>query len=144
MRYKITLVILITITAVIGCTKVEEPYASPETTVETFAAKMAEGDYDGAMACYNEESTTFIGDEVSGLTEEEIRNLFLKSLENSAEPYSENEPENVRMISAVVTYELGGVPHTHHLVVEDGEWKINIASNAPLPAGGFTPEGSGE
>ena len=79
MRYIITIILSMTITAVIGCTKVEEPYASPETTVETFAEKMAEGDYDGAMACYNEESTTFIGDEVSGLTEDEIHNLFLKS-----------------------------------------------------------------
>ncbi len=81
---------------------------------------------------------------MSGLTEDEIHNLFLKSLENSAESYTENEPENIRMISAVVTYELGGEPHTHHLVVEDGEWRINIDGSAPLPAGGFTPGDSGE
>jgi hypothetical protein len=144
MRYTITTTVLIAIVALIGCTKDEQPYASPETTVNTFAAKMAEGDYEGAMACYNEESTISIGDDISGLTEDEIRNLFLKSLEGSAVPYTENKLENLRMTAAIITYDLGGVPHTHHLVVEEGEWKINIAGNAPLPAGGFTSEGSGE
>lgn len=144
MRYAIITAVLIAALALIGCTKEEQPYASPETTVNTFAAKMAGGDYEGAMACYNEESTISIGDDISGLTEDEIRNLFLKSLENSAGPYKESEPENVRITAAIVTYELDGDPHTHHLVVEEGEWKINIAGNAPLPAGGFTPEGSSE
>jgi hypothetical protein len=137
MRYITITATLVVVIALIGCTKEEQPYSSPEATVETFAMKMAEGDYEGAMDCYNEESTSFIGDEVAGLTEEEIRNLFLKSLENTSEPYKENEPENVRLVSAVVTYELGGIPHTHHLVVEDGEWKINISGGAPLPAGGL-------
>ena len=144
MRYATITMALIVVIAFIGCTKEEQPYASPEATVETFAMKMAEGDYEGAMDCYNEESTLFIGDDVSGLTEDELRNLFLKSLENSADAYAENEPENVRLVSAVVTYELGGIPHTHHLVVENGEWKINISGGAPLPAGGLNFGDSGD
>ncbi|MCP4229585.1 MAG: hypothetical protein GY771_05505 [bacterium] len=144
MRYIVITATLIVITALVGCTKEEQPYVSPEATVETFAAKMAEGDYEGAMNCYNEESTLFIGDEVAGLTEDELQNLFLKSLENTSEPYTENEPENVRLVSAVVTYELGGIPHTHHLAVENGEWKINISGSAPLPAGGLTYGDNGE
>ncbi len=51
MRYIIIITALTALAVFIGCTKEEHPYASPETTVKTFAAKMGEGAYEGAIAC---------------------------------------------------------------------------------------------
>jgi ketosteroid isomerase-like protein len=110
-----------------ACTKEEEnPYATPESTVRTFAAAMKRGDFDGALDCYADAALTSKGVGVEGLSENEIRNLFLKSLEAAQEPYAKEDLTNLegRLLTAEVTYELGGTKHTHTLVNQDGEWKI--------------------
>jgi hypothetical protein len=112
----------------VGCTKeeAENPYAKPEDTVRAFAEAMKKGDFEAALDCYADTalSSTTVG--VEGLSESEIRNLFLKSLEASQEPYAKDEVAGLeaRLLTAEVTYELGGVKHTHTLVNQDGEWKI--------------------
>ena len=140
MRYLTTATAILLI-ALVGCTKQEHIYDSPEATIATFVERMANDDFEGAMDCYNENSTKSIGDDIAGLTDDEIRNLFLKSLENSSEAYKENTPEDIRIVSAVVTYELGDETHTHNVVVENGEWKINITGGGALPPGGLSPFG---
>jgi hypothetical protein len=111
-----------------GCTKepAENPYVTPEDTVRVFAEAMKKGDLEAALDCYADTalSSTTVG--VEGLSEHEIRNLFLKSLEASREPYAKEEIANLesKLLTAEVTYELGGVKHTHTLVNQGGEWKI--------------------
>jgi hypothetical protein len=111
-----------------ACTKEapENPYATPEDTVRVFAAAMKTGDFETALDCYADEALTSKGVGVEGLSESEIRNLFLKSLEAAQEPYAKEEPTNLqgRLLTAEVSYELGGVKHTHTLVNQNGEWKI--------------------
>jgi hypothetical protein len=111
-----------------ACTKekAENPYATPEGTVRTFAEAMKKGDFAAALDCYDDAALSSEAVGVEGLSETEIRNLFLKSLEASREPYSQDEVTNLetRLLTAEVTYELGGVKHTHTLVNQEGEWKI--------------------
>ena len=111
-----------------ACTKEEpeNPYATPEDTVRGFAAAMKDGDFETALDCYADAALTSKGVGVEGLSENEIRNLFLKSLEAAQEPYAKEELTSLegRLLTAEVTYELGGVKHTHTLVNQDGEWKI--------------------
>jgi hypothetical protein len=111
-----------------ACTKEEtaNPYATPEGTVQTFADAMKKGDFAAALDCYDDAALSSEAVGVEGLSESEIRNLFLKSLEASQEPYAQDELANLetRLLTAEVTYELGGVKHTHTLVNQEGEWKI--------------------
>ncbi len=111
-----------------ACTKeeTENPYATPEGTVRTFADAMKKGDFATALDCYDDAALSSEAVGVEGLSESEIRNLFLKSLEASQEPYAQDELANLetRLLTAEVTYELGGVKHTHTLVNQEGEWKI--------------------
>jgi hypothetical protein len=111
-----------------GCTKEEaqNPYATPEGTVRTFADAMKKGDFGAALDCYDDAALSSEAVGVEGLSDHEIRNLFLKSLEASREPYTQDEVTNLetRLLTAEVTYELGGVKHTHTLVNQEGEWKI--------------------
>ncbi|MGD8717605.1 MAG: hypothetical protein PVH29_02175 [Candidatus Zixiibacteriota bacterium] len=119
------LVLVLTLAA---CTKEEadNPYATPEDTVRTFATSMKDGNFDAALDCYADTALSSATAGVEGLTEAEIRNLFLKSLEANQEPYASDEVTNLdsRLLTAEVTYDLGGVKHTHTLVNQDGEWKI--------------------
>lgn len=111
-----------------ACTKekAENPYATPESTVRAFAEAMKKGDFAAALDCYDDAALSSEAVGVEGLSESEIRNLFLKSLEASREPYAQDEVTNLetRLLTAEVTYELGGVKHTHTLVNQEGEWKI--------------------
>lgn len=128
MRICLTAAALALVLTAVGCTKeeAESPYATPEDTVHAFAEAMKKGDFETALDCYADTalSSTTVG--VEGLSENEIRNLFLRSLEASREPYAKDEIANLesRLLTAEVTYELGGVKHTHTLVNQDGEWKI--------------------
>ena len=128
MRICITAAALALVLIAVGCAKeeAENPYATPEDTVHAFAEAMNKGDFEAALDCYADTalSRTTVG--VEGLSESEIRNLFLRSLEASREPYAKDEIANLesRLLTAEVTYELGGVKHTHTLVNQDGEWKI--------------------
>jgi hypothetical protein len=111
-----------------GCTKerAENPYATPEDTVRVFAEAMKKGDLDAALGCYADTALSSTAGGVEGLSEHELRNLYLKSLEASREPYAKEEITNLetKLLTAEVTYELGGVEHTHPLVNQGGEWKI--------------------
>lgn len=113
---------------IMGACHKEEPklYATPENTVKAYAAAMKSGDYESALDCYANSALSESAIGVAGLGKDEIRNLFLKSLANSQEPYAKNEPAKiqVKMMTAEVTYELGGAKHTHTLVNQNGEWKI--------------------
>jgi len=128
MRTWITVAALALALTLAACTKdePENPYATPEDTVRAFAAAMKEGDFERALDCYADDALTSKGVGVEGLSESEIRNLFLKSLEAAQEPYANEEVTNLegRLLTAEVTYELGGATHTHTLVNQDGEWKI--------------------
>jgi hypothetical protein len=128
MRTWLTVAALTLAFGLAACTKEEpeNPYATPEETVRIFAAAMKDGDLETALACYANEALTSKGVGVEGLSESEIRNLFLKSLEAAREPYAKEELANLegRLLTAEVTYELGGVKHTHTLVNQEGEWKI--------------------
>jgi len=106
--------------------KEESPYATPEATVRAYARAMKDGDFEAALACYADTALSDTGIGVVGLSRDEIRNLFLKSLANSQEPYAHNEPKNLRAryVTAEVSYDLGGESHTHTLVNVNGEWKI--------------------
>lgn len=111
-----------------ACHKEEEgkPFATPEATVQTYVRAMKEGDFEGALACYADSALSETGTGVVGLSREEIRNLFLKSLANSQKPYTEHDIKNLRAryVTAEVSYDLGGETHTHTLVNQNGEWKI--------------------
>jgi len=111
-----------------GCHKEKEegPYATPEATVRAYAEAMRSGDFEGALGCYADSALAESSVGVVGLTKEEIRNLFLKSLADSQEPYVKNQPAKleVKMLTAEVTYDLGDGKHTHTLVNQNGEWKI--------------------
>jgi hypothetical protein len=128
MRRCITLAGLVLVLLALGCTKeaADNPYATPEETVRLFADSMKKGDFAAALDCYDDAALSSEAVGVEGLSENEIRNLFLKSLEASQEPYADDELTNLesRLLTAEVTYELGGVKHTHALVNQDGEWKI--------------------
>ncbi len=102
------------------------PYGTPEATVKAYVTAMKQGDFEAALDCYADSALSTAGVGVAGLTREEVRNLFLKSLANSQEPYVKSEPAKlqVKMMTAEVTYELGGAKHTHTLVNQNGEWKI--------------------
>ncbi len=114
--------------ALCACTKEEKenPYATPTETVQAYAAAMNKGDYEAALDCYADTAFSASSVGVVGLSENEIRTLFLKSLSNSAEPYVKNKVANLKAkyTTAEVAYELGGVKHTHTLVNQNGEWKI--------------------
>lgn len=128
MRTWLTVAALALALIMAACTKEEpeNPYATPEDTVQVFAAAMKEGDFETALDCYADDALTSKGVGVEGLSEAEIRNLFLKSLEAAQEPYAKEDPANLegRLLTAEVTYELGGTKHTHTLVNQNGEWKI--------------------
>ena len=128
MRTWLTVAALALALTMAACTKEqpENPYATPEDTVSVFAAAMKDGDFETALDCYADAALTSKGVGVEGLSESEIRNLFLKSLEAAQEPYAKEELANLegRLLTAEVTYELGGAKHTHTLVNQDGEWKI--------------------
>jgi hypothetical protein len=114
--------------ALTACTKEEpeNPYATPEDTVRTYAAAMKGGDFEAALDCYADTALSPAAVGVEGLSEQEIRNLFLKSLEDNQDPFVKDEVANLesKLLTAEVTYELGGVKHTHTLVNQDGEWRI--------------------
>lgn len=128
MRTWLTVAALALALTMAACTKEEpeNPYATPEDTVGVFAAAMKDGDFETALDCYADAALTSKGVGVEGLSESEIRNLFLKSLEAAQEPYAKEELTSLegRLLTAEVTYELGGVKHTHTLVNQEGEWKI--------------------
>ena len=116
--------------ALISCCR-EEPeadnaFAAPESTMEIYVQAMRDGDFEAAYECYSENSTKSVADDVGGLSEDEIKIWFIKSLADNQEPYVKAKPENlkVRMLTAEATYELDGEPYTQFLVNEDGEWKI--------------------
>lgn len=128
MRTCLTVAALAVALSIGACTKEEpeNPYATPEDTVRVFATAMKAGDFESALDCYADEALTSKGVGVEGLSENEIRNLFLKSLEAAQGPYAKEELTNLqgRLLTAEVTYELGGTKHTHTLVNQNGEWKI--------------------
>lgn len=128
MRKCLTVAGLALVLLAVGCAKeeAENPYATPEDTVQAFAKAMKEGDFAAALDCYDDAALSSEAVGVEGLSEHEIRNLFLKSLEASREPYAKDEVTNLesRLLTAEVTYELGGVKHTHALVNQEGEWKL--------------------
>jgi hypothetical protein len=125
---KLLLTAAAVLTLAAACSKEGEdnPYATPEGTVRTYAAAMKGGDFEAALDCYADAAITGLAAGVEGLTQYEIRNLFLKSLADNQEPYAKDEVTALqsRLLTAEVTYELGGVKHTHTLVNENGEWKI--------------------
>ncbi len=125
---KMLLVLAAAATTLAACSKEaeEKPYATPEGTIRAYVAAMKEGDFEAALECYADDALSPKAVGVEGLSEEEIRNLFLKSLADSQGPYAQDDVANFqsRLLTAEVTYELGGVKHTHTLVNQDGEWKI--------------------
>jgi hypothetical protein len=128
-RYYLTGVLVIGLTAFTGCTKeeeVENPFATPEGTMDTYIQAMHDGDFEKAFECYSENSTKSVADDIGGLKEDEIKIWFIKSLSDNQEPYVKANPENlsVKMLTAEATYELDGVPYTQFLINENGEWKI--------------------
>jgi hypothetical protein len=128
-RYFVTSVLIVVFVAFVGCTKEEEaesPFATPESTMETYIQAMRDGDFETAFECYSENSTKSVADDVGGLTEDEIKIWFIKSLSDNQEPYVKTNPENliVKILTAEATYELDGVPYTQFLINENSEWKI--------------------
>ena len=120
---------LVILAAGIGCRRQEEdrsPYATPESTIRVYLEAMKQGDFEAALACYADSALSPTGIGVEGLGPKEIHNLFLKSLADNQGPYLKNEPTNIqaKLLTAEVTYELGGVKHTHTLVNQNGDWKI--------------------
>ena len=124
----LTVCFLALLLALCACTKEakDNPSVTPESTVRAYADAMNKGDLETALDCYADSALTDVGVGVVGLSENEIRNLFLKSLANSQAPYAQNKLANVtsKYLTAEVTYDLGGVKHTHTLVNQDGEWKL--------------------
>jgi len=127
-RYYIIVVLAAALAAFVGCTKeeAEGPFATPETTMDTYIQAMRDGDFEMAFECYSENSTKSVAEDVGGLPEDEIKIWFIKSLKDNQEPYVKANPENltVKMLTAEATYELDGVPYAQYLISEDGEWKI--------------------
>jgi hypothetical protein len=128
-RYYVTGILLIGLAAFFGCTKgeeIESPFATPESTMDTYIQAMHDGDFEKAFECYSENSTKSVADDIGGLKEDEIKIWFIKSLSDNQEPYVKANPENlsVKMLTAEATYELDGVPYTQFLINENGEWKI--------------------
>jgi hypothetical protein len=128
-RYKLTILLVVVLMVFVSCTKEEEaesPFATPEKTMDTYIQAMREGDFETAFECYSENSTKSVADDVGGLTEDEIKIWFIKSLSDNQEPYVKANPENltVKVLTAEATYELDGVPFTQFLINENGDWKI--------------------
>lgn len=128
-KYLFVLAALIYVVAGAGCHRQNEtdsPYATPEGTIRVYLEAMKQGDFEAALACYADAALSPAGIGVEGLGPQEIHNLFLKSLADNQGPYLKNEPTNLqaKLLTAEVTYELGGVKHTHTLVNQNGEWKI--------------------
>ncbi len=128
-RYYVVGILVFALAALAGCTKEEEaesPFATPESTMDTYVQAMHDGDFEMAFECYSENSTKSVANDVGGLPEDEIKIWFIKSLKDNQEPYVKTNPENltVKLLTAEATYELDGVPYTQFLINEDGEWKI--------------------
>lgn len=127
-KYFQTAITIGLLTFAVSCTKEEpeNPFATPEGTMKTYIKAMREGDFETAFECYSDNSTKSLAEEVGGLTEDDIKVWFIKSLADNRGPYVKADPENfkVKTLTAEATYELDGVPYTQVLINEDGEWKI--------------------